>query len=74
MMTILKTENLSKSRKACVYMGIGLLALSFALFLSTLIGVSEFETFAVLNQSGLKTLAGIAIGGCLLAAIGFFDE
>jgi hypothetical protein len=39
-----------------------------------LLGVFELESFALLGHSGVRTLAGIAVVGCLLAAIGFFDE
>jgi|TARA_B110000263_G_scaffold241102_1_gene244981 ABC-type glucose/galactose transport system permease subunit len=74
MKEILNTENLSRTRKACVYLGFGLLTLSSILVVSTLVGIFELNSFAILGHSGVRTLAGIAVAGCLLAAIGFYDE
>lgn len=68
------TENLPPLRKACVLIGIGLLILSLILFFSSIFGVFEFEFFAVMGHSGIRTLAAIAVAGCLLAAVGYFDE
>tara|TARA_R110002073_G_scaffold65397_2_gene163281 strand:- start:152 stop:373 length:222 start_codon:yes stop_codon:yes gene_type:complete len=73
-MAILNTAKLSLAKKICVYVGIGLLALSILLFSSMVLGFSELESYALFGQSGLRTLAGIAVAGCLCAAIGFFDE
>ena len=70
----LHTENLPPLRKACVFIGIGLLILSLMLFFSSIIGVFELESFAVMGHSGIRMLAAIAIAGCLLAAVGYFDE
>ena len=74
MKEILNTENLSRTRKACVYLGVGLLPLSSILVVSTLVGIFELNSFAILGHSGVRTLAGIAVAGCLLADIGFYDE
>jgi hypothetical protein len=74
MMKTFHTENLSRTRKVCVYIGAGLLILSSILFVGTLLSVFELESFAVLGHSGVRTLAGIFVAGCLLAAIGFYDE
>jgi hypothetical protein len=73
-MPILNTENLSWPRKVFVFTGVALIILSVILLTSTLIGVSELGSFAVLGHSGVRTLAGIAVAGCMLAAIGSFDE
>jgi len=73
-MKFFHTENLTRTRKACVFSGIGLLILSILLATSVLFGVFELESFALLGHSGVRTLAGIAVVGCLLAAIGFFEE
>ena len=73
-MKFFHTENLTRTRKACVFSGIGLLILSILLAASVLLGVFELESFALLGHSGVRTLAGIAVVGCLLAAIGFFEE
>lgn len=73
-MKILHTTNLSFARKVCVFAGVGLLLLSVILFVSSLFGVFGLESLAVLGHSGIRTLASIAVAGCLLAAIGFYDE
>jgi hypothetical protein len=73
-MAILHTENLSWPRKVSVFAGIALIVLSVILSASTLFGLLELESFAVLGHSGIRTLAGIAVAGCMVAAIGSFDE
>lgn len=74
MMEFFHTGNLSRLRKICVFFGIGLLILSVLLAASSFLGIFELESFAILGNSGVRTLAGIAVAGCLLAAIGFFEE
>ena len=73
-MTFLNTNSLSRMRRVFAFTGMGLLALALLLFASTLLGISSLDSFAVLGNSGVRTLAGIAVAGCILAAIGFFDE
>lgn len=73
-MAFLHTANLSWPRKVFVFTGVGLIVLSVILSIGTLLGVLELESFAVLGHSGIRTLAGIAVAGCMLAAIGSFDE
>jgi len=73
-MAILHTEKLSWPRKVSVFAGVALIVLSVILSASTLLGVLELESFAVLGHSGIRTLAGIAVAGCMVAAIGSFDE
>jgi hypothetical protein len=73
-MAILRTEKLSWPRKVFIFTGVGLIALSVILSIGTLVGVLELESFAVLGHSGIRTLAGIAVAGCMVAAIGSFDE
>lgn len=74
MMEFFHTGNLNRPRKICVFFGIGLLILSALLAASSFLGFFELESFAILGNSGVRTLAGIAVAGCLLAAIGFFEE
>lgn len=74
MMAFLNTRNLSRPRKACALAGMGLLALAILLFASTFLGIFALDTFAVLGNSGVRTLAGVAVTGCILSAIGFFEE
>ncbi|MDB3993896.1 hypothetical protein N9478_10460 [Gammaproteobacteria bacterium] len=47
---------------------------SFSLFSVTLLGALEFEAFSYFGQSGIRSLAGVGVTGCLLAAIGFWDK
>ena len=74
MIKFFHTGNLSPAKKASVYSGFGLLILSIFLAASIVLNIFELESFAILGHSGVRTLAGIAVVGCLLAAIGFFDE
>jgi hypothetical protein len=74
MIKFFHTGNLSPAKKASVYSGFGLLILSTFLAGSVVLNIFELESFAVLGHSGVRTLAGLAVVGCLLAAIGFFDE
>ena len=66
----LDLENLEGVRKALVILGILLLAASGVLLVGSLLGIVSMESLAVGQQSGLRTLAGGAVAGCLLAAIG----
>lgn len=61
-------------RKALVVSGTLILTLSFILFLGCLIGFLSFETFSFFGNSGLRSLASLAIIGCLLAAIGSWND
>jgi hypothetical protein len=74
MIKFFHTGNLSPVKKASVYSGFGFLILSICLAASIVLNIFELESFAILGHSGVRTLAGIAVVGCLLAAIGFFDE
>ena len=73
-MISLGIQNLSRPRQASVLVGVALLILATILFGSVLLGLSDLESFAVLGNTGLRTLAGIAVAGCLLAAIGYYNE
>ena len=68
------TGNLIPAKKTSVYSGFGLLILSIFLAASIVLNIFELESFAILGHSGVRTLAGIAVVGCLLAAVGFFEE
>jgi Na+/H+-dicarboxylate symporter len=47
--------------------------LSLILFIGVLIGIFNFEDFDIFGHSGIRTIAAIAVMGCLLAAIGLND-
>ncbi len=61
-------------RTALLLSGIAILTLSLLLFLVCLVGVLEFHSFSLFGNSGLRSLAAIAIIGCLLAAIGSWND
>ena len=44
------------------------------LSLATAAGLFAIDTFEFVGHSGLRSLAGLAVGGCVTAAIGFWDE
>jgi len=62
------------ARRWLVRVGTSLLALSVLLLVSIWLGPLEGSDLAVNGQSGFRVLAEIAIVGCLLAAIGYWDE
>jgi hypothetical protein len=47
---------------------------SSALAVATILGFVELKAFEFVGHSGLRSLAGLAVGGCVTAAIGFWDE
>jgi len=61
-------------RKFLLLTGVLLLAVSFLIFLGCLINLFEFETFEALGHSGIRTIAAIAVIGCLLGAISSWDD
>lgn len=69
----LHTERMSNLRKMFAFGGIALLGISTLFFLGTLFGVFDLQSLEVAGQTGIRTLAGVAVTGCLLAAIGFYD-
>ena len=61
-------------KKLTALAGLGVLFAAIALAACCLVGVFSIDTFAIAGQSGIRTLAGISVTGCLLAAIGFWEE
>lgn len=61
-------------RKVLLITGTVLLILSFIIFIGCLIGYFKFETFSLFGNSGLRSLASIAVMGCILAAIGSWND
>ena len=57
-----------------IYTGIAMIITSAVLSIATAIGLVELNTFEFVGHSGLRSLAGLAVGGCVTAAIGFWDE
>jgi hypothetical protein len=72
---IFNTNNLSGlQKKTAVFTGVCLLVLANLLFIGSLLEVFDLESFALAGHSGLRALAGIAVAGCVLAAVGCWDE
>lgn len=62
------------ARQLLVRSGIALLIPSGCYFLLGILGLVPTEFLAVGSGSGLRTVASVAVAGCLLAAIGYWDE
>ena len=73
-MSNLEVEKLSSGRKLMVFLGIGMLGVSVLMSLSVLFGLVELFQAELLGHSGLRTIAAIAVSGCLSAAIGYYEQ
>ena len=67
-------DQLQLWQKLVVIFGLFTLMMASLLFLGCLAEILAFDQFSIGGQSGLRTIAGVAISGCLLAAIGFWDN
>tara|TARA_Y100001933_G_scaffold114970_1_gene114986 strand:- start:308 stop:484 length:177 start_codon:yes stop_codon:yes gene_type:complete len=56
-----------------VRIGIMLIAAGFALILACVAGTLQFSTFEVAGHSGIRSLAGLSVFGCMIAALGSFE-
>lgn len=54
--------------------GISMLIIGGIIFLLGLIGSVSFDRLAIGESSGIRTVASIAVLGCLLAAVGHCDD
>ena len=72
-MNIMGVNQLSSLKKGFVFLGVFLLVLSVLMSLSVLIGLFDLNDLEVFGHSGLRTIAAIAVLGCLLAAVGYHD-
>jgi hypothetical protein len=68
-----KFDQLNRIQKGLVLSGLFLQGLSLILFIGVLIGFFNFEDFDLFGHSGIRTIAAIAVMGCLSAAIGLND-
>jgi len=68
-----KFDQLNNIQKGLVFFGLFLQGLSLILFIGVLIGFFNFEDFDFFGHSGIRTIAAIAVMGCLSAAIGLND-
>ena len=72
-MKFFKFDQLNRIQKGLVLSGLFLQGLSLILFIGVLIGFFNFEDLDFFGHSGIRTLAAIAVMGCLSAAIGLND-
>ena len=70
----MSVKHLSNLKKGFVFLGIFLLVLSVLISLAVLIGLLDLNHLEALGHSGLRSIAAIAVIGCLLAAIGYHDR
>ena len=70
----LTNDQLQTWQKIAVLAGLLTLLAASIFFVGCLLGIFAFDQFSVGGQSGLRTIAGVAISGCVLAAIGFWDK
>ena len=68
------TNRLAAVRRILVRAGIGLIVPSMSLFALAMAGIVRADMFAIGGNSGLRTIAAVAILGCLMAAIGYWDD
>jgi len=61
-------------RSALLVLGVVLIALSAILCLAVLTNLMPADAVAVAGHSGVRGIGGIAVAGCLLAALGSDDD
>jgi Na+/H+-dicarboxylate symporter len=55
------------------FIGLAFLFVSLIMFIGVLLGIADISSYEVLGHSGIRSIAGLAVSGCLIAAIGFHD-
>jgi len=60
-------------KKLFISVGISLIVISVISCLLIFAGFLENDNFEILGHSGIRSIAAIAVMGCLLAAIGYHD-
>ena len=61
-------------RRILVRTGIALIVPSVPFFALAMLGVVQVDVVAIGDNSGLRTIASVAVLGCLMAAIGYWDD
>ena len=64
----------SMIRTLCVRIGIGLIIVSMVLFAFCIVGLMEFSIFDFAGHSGIRTLAALAVLGCVTSAIASMED
>ena len=70
----MKRDRLVVLRYGMVRGGLALITLSCACLASVFFKIVPLEYFEIGGISGLKTIASIAVLGCLVAAFGYWDD
>lgn len=60
-------------KKLSISVGISLIVISLISSLLIFAGFLQIDDFEILGHSGIRSVAAIAVMGCLLAAIGYHD-
>lgn len=68
------SDRVVAARRWLVRVGLTLVVPSSLYFALGLVGLVPTEPFALGPSSGLRTIASLAVLGCLLAAIGYWDD
>ena len=61
-------------RRLLIGIGWSVLVVAAGIFFAVLFGLVAIETFSIEGSSGIRTIAGLAITGCLSAALGYMGE
>jgi hypothetical protein len=70
----MNSNQLTNIQKLCIFIGLLFLTLSVLIFLGVLIGLLELSQFEFIGHSGLRSVAALAVSGCLMAAIGLHNK
>lgn len=70
----MNSNQVSNIQKLCVFLGLFFIILSILIFLGVLIGLFELSQFQFIGHSGLRSIAALAVSGCLMAAIGLHNK
>jgi hypothetical protein len=70
----MNSNQLTNIQKLCIFIGLLFLTLSILIFLGVLIGLLELSQFEFIGHSGLRSVAALAVSGCLMAAIGLHNR
>ena len=67
-------ESRARYQRAMIRWGWLCLGASLVTSLTVAIGLANIEAFSFNGTSGIRTIAGMAVGGCLLSALGYMIE
>ncbi len=67
-------QRYARARVFLVRAGIALIIPSVACLALAMAGFMRADVFAIGGNSGLRTIAAVAVFGCFMAAIGYWDD